>query len=101
MEEGEQKEVSLEEKRRALFRQQAVQMLDSGKKEGLRPPKSDEQWTAEYVGAMEGLHAIITELNNNLAPGSVTVGRFDSQRLTMEWSEQEPSMINTISALVK
>lgn len=94
MEAGEQKESSLGEKRTILFRQQAEQMLAKGKEKGLRPPKPDGQWIDEYVGAMEGLHELITEINKDLIPRPVTVGHFDSSGLTvngieMQWSEQE------------
>lgn len=90
----EEKGQSPEETRKSLFRQQAEQMLVKGKEKGLRPPKPDEQWIDEYVGAMEGLHKLITEINKDLIPRPIPVGHFDSSGLTVDrvelwWSEQK------------
>ena len=94
MEEGGEKGQSLEEQRKNLFRQQAEQMLIKGKEKDLKPPKPDEQWIQEYVGAMEGLHKLITEINKDLIPRPVSVGHFDSRGLTVDsvdlaWSAQK------------
>ena len=83
----EEKSQSPEEKRKSLFRQQAEQMLAEGKEKGLRPPKPNEQWIEEYVGAMEGLHKLITEINKDFSPAPLTIGNFGSVELG--WSGQK------------
>ena len=102
MDEGKQEreEVSLEEKRKALFRQQAEQMLVEGKENGLRPPEPIEQWIEKYVGAMEGLHKLCRELNKDLTSVPVMVGHFGSNGLDigLRWSRQKSPTENIGSA---